>query len=225
MRWNHIPAGLYLLFAERLPQYLDWDLFGGGSPSRAAWPRSSTVGPRCSSCGVSASRSGREHPLRHAALFPIFFVIFVLLFAASIHIRRSAPQYVVPLSAFFPVALAFWLVHAPRRWKLLVWAGGAALFVLHGWTTTTWVVRRRASRRRADGRLYLQPDRPPRGHGGDATLYSGETGVRAAQLLRPRADHRVADDGGALRAECRCSWSGSPRPPSWSVEDDGMGRP
>ena len=72
--------------------------------------------------------------------FPIFFLVFVLLFAASIHIRRNAPQYAIPLSAFFPVALGFWLVHAPGAWKLAAWAGCAALFLVHGWTTMSWVV-------------------------------------------------------------------------------------
>ena len=151
----HIPTGLYLLFAERVPQYLDWDLLRrrvgvgralavvvyGGATLFFLWRLRKSFRAR--------------HPLRDAALFPIFFVIFVLLFAASSHIRRNSPQYVLPLSAFFPVALGFWLVHAPRRWRPLVWSGCAALFVLHGWTTATWVVR---DAPRAEGRTeaYLQ---------------------------------------------------------------------
>ncbi|MGH7358604.1 MAG: discoidin domain-containing protein, partial [Candidatus Rokuibacteriota bacterium] len=152
---DHIPAGLYLLLVERVPRYLDWSLLG----RRADFGR-----------GLAAVVYGwatlfflwrlrqsfrAQHPLRHAAVFPILFVVFVLLFAASSHIRRDSPQYVIPLSAFFPVALGFWLVHAPPGWRPLVWAGGAALFVFHGWTTAAWVAR---DAPRAEGRTqaYLE---------------------------------------------------------------------
>jgi F5/8 type C domain len=152
---GHIPAGLYLLFAERVPQYLDWGLlrrragFGRGLAAVVyGWATLFFL------WRLRKSLRG-QHPLRHAAVFPIFFAIFVLMFSASSHIRRDSPQYVIPLSAFFPVALGFWLVHAPPRWRPLVWSGGAALFLLHGWTTATWVVRNAP---RAEGRTqaYLQ---------------------------------------------------------------------
>jgi hypothetical protein len=138
--WSHVPTGLYLLFAERLPVYLDWDLF--------PWKASFAHGLAAVVYGWATlfflwrlRKSFRaQHPLRNAAIFPIFFVVFVLLFAASAHIRREAPQYAIPLSAFFPVALGFWLVHASHTWRPLAWSGAAALFLLHGWTTVTWVV-------------------------------------------------------------------------------------
>ena len=46
----------------------------------------------------------------------------------------------LPFSAFFPVAVAFCLVHASRPWRLVTWSGCAALFLLHGWTTAAWVL-------------------------------------------------------------------------------------
>ena len=137
---SHIPTGLYLLFAERLPVYLDWDL--------VRWKVPFTHGLAAVVYGWATlfflwrlrGSFHAQHPLRNAAIFPIFFVIFVFLFAASAHIRRDSPQYALPLSAFFPVALGFWLVHASGTWRPLAWSGGVALFLLHGWTTVTWVV-------------------------------------------------------------------------------------
>ena len=137
----NIPTGLSLLVTERLPEYLDWTLF----PSKLPFAYGLAAGVYGASTLAllwHLRRSFRaQSPLRHAAIFPIFFLVVTLLLTASIHIRRSAPQYALPLSAFFPVAVAFCLVHAPRRWRLVTWSGCAAVFLLHGWTTAAWVVR------------------------------------------------------------------------------------
>ena len=138
---SHIPTGLYLLFAERLPPYLDWDLLREKVP--LAFGLVVVVYAWATLFFLWRLRKSfrAQHPLRNAAIFPIFFVIFVLLLTASAHIRRDAPHYALPLSAFFPVALGFLLVHVPRALKPLAWSGWAALFLLHGWTTVTWVVK------------------------------------------------------------------------------------
>jgi hypothetical protein len=137
---SQVPAGLYLLFAERLPEYLDWDLFGQAIPFAAVLAALAYGWATLFFLWKLRKSFRADHPLGHAAVFPIFFLVFVLLFAASGHIRRAAPQYALPLSAFFPVALGFWLVRARGSWKLAAWAGCAALFLLHGWTSTSWVV-------------------------------------------------------------------------------------
>jgi hypothetical protein len=137
---SHVPTGLYLLFAERVPEYLDWDLFGRAIPF-AAGMAAVVYGWATLFFLWKLRKSFRaDHPLCHAAVFPIFFLVFVLLCAASIHVRRAAPHYALPLSAFFPVALGFWLVRSPGSWKLAAWAGCAALFLLHAWTSVSWVV-------------------------------------------------------------------------------------
>src|SRR5262245_32816136 len=136
---SQVPEGLYLLFVERLPQYLDWELFELTVPFTAVLA-AVVYGWATLFFLWKLRRSFRaDDPFGRAAVFPIFFLVFVLLFAASIHIRRAAPQYVLPLSAFFPVALGFWLVHSPGSWKPAAWAGCTVLFLLHGWTGVSWV--------------------------------------------------------------------------------------
>ena len=137
----NIPTGLSLLVTERLPEYLDWTLFPSKLPF--AYGLAAVVyGASTLALLWHLRRSFRaQPPLRNAAIFPIFFLVVTLLLTASIHIRRNAPQYALPLSAFFPVAVAFCLVHAPRRWRLVTWSGCAAVFLLHGWTTAAWVAR------------------------------------------------------------------------------------
>ena len=136
-----IPVGLYLVFFERVPQYLDWDLFRTAIPF-AHWLAAVVYGWALLFFLWCLRRAfGKQHPLRDAAIFPIFFLIFVLLLAASAHVRRSAAGYVMPLSALFPVALGFWLVHSSRAWKLTALAGYAAVFLLHGWTTVSLVLK------------------------------------------------------------------------------------
>jgi hypothetical protein len=139
--WDHVPAGLYLLFTERLPDYLDGNLFRRMSPLALGLAVAVYAGSTLFFLWRLRRSLETRHPLRDAAIFPIFFIVFTLLFAASSHIRRDSPQYVLPLSAVFPVALGFSLVHAPGAWMLVARGGCAALFVLHGWTTTAWVVR------------------------------------------------------------------------------------
>ena len=135
-----IPEGLYLLFFERVPQYLDWDLFQSSIPF-THWLAAGVYGWALLFFlwHLRRSFSGR-HPLRDAAIFPVFFLICALLFAGSVHISRGTPTYAIPLSALFPVAVGFWLVHSRRAWKLVAGAGCAAVFLLHGWTTASWVV-------------------------------------------------------------------------------------
>jgi F5/8 type C domain len=137
---GQVPEGLYLLFVERVPEYLDWDLFGVALPFAAGLAAVVYGGATLALLWGLRTSFRRDHPHGAAAVFPIFFLVFVLLCAASIHVRRAAPQYALPLSAFFPVALGFWLVHARGKWKLVAWSGGAALFLLHAWTTAAWVV-------------------------------------------------------------------------------------
>ena len=153
----NIPTGLSLLVTERLPEYLDWTLFPSKLPfayglaAGRLWRVD--AGPPVASPPIVP----RPGSLRHAAIFPIFFLVVTLLLTASIHIQRSAPQYALPLCAFFPVAVAFCLVHTPGRWRLVTWSGCAAVFLLHGWTTAAWVVARRASCRVRHARLP-EPD-------------------------------------------------------------------
>jgi hypothetical protein len=137
---SQIPEGLYLLFAERLPEYLDWDLFGAAIPFTAGLAAVVYGWATLVLLWHLRTSFRRDHPHGTAAIFPIFFLVFILLFAASIHIRRAAPQYALPLSAFFPVARGFWLVHSRRKWKLVAWSGCAALFLLQAWTSASWVV-------------------------------------------------------------------------------------
>jgi F5/8 type C domain len=138
-RLANIPGGLRLFLLERLPQYLDWELF------RSAIPFAPAIAGVVYGMAtlyflwhLRKSFSAR-HPLRSAAIFPVFVLVFTLLLAASVHVTRDAPQYALPLSAFFPVALGFWLVHAQRLWRVVACGGSAALFLLHGWTTAAWV--------------------------------------------------------------------------------------
>ena len=139
--WDHVPAGLYLLLTERLPDYLDWIRLRPRSPLTFGLAAAVYASATLFFLWRLRKSFGARHPLRDAAIFPIFFVVFVLLLAASTHVRRNAPQYALPLSAFFPVALGFSLVHAPPRWRRVARAGCAAVFVLHGWTTAAGVVR------------------------------------------------------------------------------------
>jgi F5/8 type C domain len=137
---RHIPGGLYLLFVERLPQYLGWDLFQSPLPL-THWLGALVYGWALVFFLWHLRRSfSARSPLRNAAIFPIFFLVFALLLAASIHVRRNAPLYVIPLSALLPVAIGFWLVHSRHAWRLAAGAACAALFLLHGWTTASWVV-------------------------------------------------------------------------------------
>lgn len=136
---SHVPGGLWLLFAERLPVYLDWDLFRPASPVPIALAAAVYGGATGFLLWRLRASLRAGHPLGRAAIFPIFFLVFTLLLAASIHVRRAAPQYVIPLSAFFPVALAFWLVHSRRIWSIVAWSGWAAVLLLHAGTTVSWV--------------------------------------------------------------------------------------
>ena len=137
---RNVPEGLYLLFVERLPQYLAWDL------SQAAVPIMHWLGALVYAWALAfflwhlRGSFGARHPLRDAAIFPIFFLVFTLLSAASIHIRRNAPMYAIPLSALLPVAIGFWLWYSRRAWKLAAGVGCAALFLVHGWETVSRVV-------------------------------------------------------------------------------------
>ena len=152
--WSDVPSGLLLLFSKRVPQYLDWDLLGATLPY-GDWFAAAVYSSAMLFFLWRLRKSfDARNPLRDAAVFPIFFVIFSALFAASIHIRRDAPRYVIPLSAILPVALGFWLVHARRIWKVVAWAGCAGLFLFQGWTTASVVVSE-APRAEALMRRYL----------------------------------------------------------------------
>jgi len=136
---GHIPGGLYLLLFQRLPDYLDWDLFRQRLPL-AQWLAAAVYGAATVFLLWRLRKSfSARHPLMRAAIFPIFFLVFTLLFAASVHARRDSPQYAVPLSAFFPVAIGFWLVHSGRFSRVVVWPACAAMLLLHAWTTAAWV--------------------------------------------------------------------------------------
>jgi len=137
--WYHVPAGLFILLTERLPDYLDWTLFRPRSPLTFGLAAAVYAAVTLFFLWRLRGSWRARHPLRDAAIFPIFLFVFTLLLAASSHVRRDSPQYLLPLSAFFPVALGFSLVHAPPAWRFPAWAGCAALLVLHGWTTATWV--------------------------------------------------------------------------------------
>jgi hypothetical protein len=135
----NIPGGLRLFLLERLPQYLDWELFPSAIPF-APGIAGVVYGMATLYFLWHLRKSfSAQHPLCNAAIFPIFVLVFTLLLAASVHVTRDAPQYALPLSAFFPVALGFWLVHAQRLWRGVACGGSAALFLLHGWTTAAWV--------------------------------------------------------------------------------------
>jgi hypothetical protein len=149
---DHVPAGLYVLLTERLPDYLDWNRFRPRSPLTLGLAAAVYAGATLFFLWRLRGSLGARHPLRDAAIFPIFFGVFLLLLAASAHVRRNAPQYALPLSAFFPVALGFSLVHAPPRWTLVTRAGCAAVFLLHGWTTAAAVVRNAPRAERATAR-------------------------------------------------------------------------
>jgi hypothetical protein len=137
---SQVPTGLRLLFAERLPQYLDWDLFGLAIPFGLAIAAVAYGWATLFFLWKLRGSFRADHPLGHAAVFPILFLVFVLLFAASSHVERAAPHYALPLSSFFPVALGFWLVRSAGSWRLAAGTGCAALFLLHAWTSASWVV-------------------------------------------------------------------------------------
>ena len=137
---RHIPAGLYLIFVERMPQYLDWELFGAASPS-AHWLAAVVYGAALLFFLWRLRRAfGGGRSLQDAAIFPLFFLVFTVVLAASPHVRRSATGYVMPLAAVLPVALGYWVVHSGRAWKPIAGAGYAAVFLLHGWKTASFVM-------------------------------------------------------------------------------------
>jgi hypothetical protein len=137
---RHIPAGLYLIFVERMPQYLDWELFGAAIPS-AHWLAAVVYGAALLFFLWRLRRAfGGGRSLQDAAIFPLFFLVFTVVLAASPHVRRSATGYVMPLAAVLPVALGYWVVHSGRAWKPIAGAGYAAVFLLHGWTTASFVM-------------------------------------------------------------------------------------
>jgi hypothetical protein len=49
----------------------------------------------------------------------ILFLIFLGILASSVHIHRNAPRYFLPLASFFPVALAYGVVHSPKKWRVI----------------------------------------------------------------------------------------------------------
>ena len=114
-------------------------------------------------------------------------------------VRRKHPhpakrsEYAIPLSALLPVAIGFWLWYSRRAWKLAAWVGCAALFLVHGWETVSWVVadapRAEAS---TQGHVTLVHDLEARGV---TRLYLHLAArIGASQLLRARAHHCVTDD-------------------------------
>ena len=132
--------------------------------------RSSTAGPLAFFLWHLRGSFRARHPLRDAAIFPIFFLVFALLFAASIHIRRNAPHVCDPALRLL----------SGGRWRSGSGARGApgssrrgsgcaALFLLHGWTTHVLGGQPCASGRSVHAGL-LTPDSRSRGQGGEAPL-------------------------------------------------------
>jgi hypothetical protein len=123
-----------------MPQYLDWELFGAAIPS-AHWLAAVVYGAALLFFLWRLRRAfGGGRSLQDAAIFPLFFLVFTVVLAASPHVRRSATGYVMPLAAVLPVALGYWVVHSGRAWKPIAGAGYAAVFLLHGWTTASFVM-------------------------------------------------------------------------------------
>ena len=142
------PRACTCSFVERLPQYLDWDL------SQAAVPFTHWLGALVYAWALAfflwhlRGSFGARHPLRDAAIFPIFFLVFTLLFAASIHIRRNAPSMRsrCPPSSPWPSASA-WCTRAGLEASRPGWVVPRSSWFMDG-TTASWVVPTRLGPKR-----------------------------------------------------------------------------
>lgn len=136
-RLAHLAGGLALVFKERIPDYLDLDLV------RSMHPALFWFAAAFYAAALIFFFSKNRDFLRAASLklLPVsFFAVFVVLYAMSIHIRRNAPQYVIPLEPFLVCVLAFWISRAGSWMKRLALAASAGVFALRAFVIITWVV-------------------------------------------------------------------------------------
>ena len=135
---RNVPEGLYLLFVERLPQYLAGTFPRRPSPSCTGSARSSTPGPWPSSSGTSADHSARGI-LERCRHLPD------LLPRLHAPVRRKPPHQAKRSDVPDPLsALLRWPSASGSGLAPSLEAGGrgglSALFLVHGWETVSWVV-------------------------------------------------------------------------------------
>ena len=190
-----IPEGLYLLFVERVPQYLDWDLSAGGRPLRAlarprvvyGWALLFFLWHLREIIRRAASPEGCRH-------------LPDLLPRLRAPVRRKHPHPAkrsdVCDPAVRPPSRWPWgsgSGHSRRAWKLAA-VGGLCRALPRPWMDDGVLGRqRRASRRSVDARPCGLGSWS-RGQGGEAPLSALAARIGASQLLRAGAHHCVADD-------------------------------
>lgn len=120
---KNLKEGLPLFFLERIPYFLDLDKLASLHPIYywlgAVVYLGATVfffwGLRRDFVYLLKPRSWSK--ISPGFILGLFFLIFLGTLCSSIHIKRHALRYFLPLASFFPIALAYWMKYFPKKWR------------------------------------------------------------------------------------------------------------